>query len=423
MQRNLTVILFIIILRGYCLSQNDWSSGYIISNQKDTIYGFIDSRNSNSNSKQCYFKKGKQEKTQIFSPQELVGYRFNDGRFYISKSIGGSEIKTPVFFEFLFQGIINVYHTQDNADRYFVEKDSILYELKNTEVLKRMYGTEAYNQNMYSENLIEKKEYIGILSALLNDAEIQPDIMKCKLKTESLIEIAKKYHEKVCGNEKCIIYEKIVKPLYITKGIHTGVSMNTINFGNELVSDYSFAGLLGFRFELENALAWNENLSVVLDFTLQRFSNYKLMVNNNSNYNIEYNNVKYMLSSTNAQFSMTNKYSLNVDIKTIALKIPFTINYTFSKGKIRPYIGTGIENMIILSQNNHLIYRQFYSEYNNSIPTYQVGLVEKAGSKYMLKKQQLLYLEFNYELINNLNMNQFLRFTNNIFSLTFGYAF
>jgi len=420
MRKTLTILLFI-ILGNYCFGQNDWNSGYIINNQKDTIYGLIDNRNSTSNSKQCYFKKKEQEKIQIYTPQELLGYRFDDGRFYISKKTVGSEVP-PVFLEFLFQGAINIYHTRDDTDRYFVEKDSMLYELKNTEVLKRFYGTEAYNENLYSVNLIEKKEYIGLLSSLLNDAEIQPDIIKCELKTESLIKIAKKYHEKVCKNGKCLVYERAIKPPYLSKGIHTGVSLNTINFGDEIISNYGFAGLLGFRLELENALAWNENLSVMLDFTLQRFSNYKLRVYDNNNHNIEYNNIKYTLNN-NAEFVMTNRHSLNVDIKTIVLKIPFTINYTFSKGKIKPYIGTGIDNMFILNQNDNLIYNSFYNRFNKSIPTYQVGLVERAGSKYMLKDHQALYLELNYEITKNLDMNQFFRFTNNIFSLTFGYSF
>ncbi|HEY6913531.1 MAG TPA: hypothetical protein VI413_02555 [Paludibacter sp.] len=347
-------------------------------------------------------------------PQELWGYRFNDGKFYISKKIEGHELGKPVFLEFLIHGKINVYHLQDDNDRYFVEKDSTLYELKNTEVLKYVNST---------KHLINRNEYIGILTVLLNDADMQPDIVNCNLEAKSLIKIAKEYHEKVCSGEKCIIYEKSIKPIHVNKSVHAGVSINTINFGDEIISNYGLGSLFGFRLELENALNWQENLSIVLDFTLQRLTNYKLRANDNyMSYRIKYNNVDYTLSNNREPY-MTIRQSLDVNIKTIALKIPFSINYTFSKGKIRPYIGTGIENTFIVSQNNDFIYKHFYNEFNRSIPVYQVGVVEKAGSKYMLKNNQFIYAELNYELNKSLNINQFLRFTNNLFSITFGYAF
>ncbi|HET7734130.1 MAG TPA: hypothetical protein VFK73_09860 [Paludibacter sp.] len=414
MKKILITTLFYFILSNNCFGQNDWESGYIIKNIGDTIFGFIDNRDSKSNSKQCYFKKEEKGETQIYMPQELLGYRFADGKFYISKKIEGHELGKPVFLEFLIHGKINVYHLQDDNDRYFVEKDSTLYELKNTEVLKYVNST---------KHLINRNEYIGILTVLLNDADMQPDIINCELEAKSLIKIAKEYHEKVCSGEKCIIYEKSIKPIHVNKSVHAGVSINTINFGDEVISNYGLGSLFGFRLELENALNWQENLSIVLDFTLQRLTNYKLRANEDyTSYRIKYNNVDYTLNN-NKEPALTIRQSLDVNIKTIALKIPFSINYTFSKGKIRPYIGTGIENTFIVSQNKDFIYKHFYNEFNRSIPVYQVGVVEKAGSKYMLKNNQFIYAELNYELNKSLNINQFLRFTNNLFSITLGYAF
>jgi len=421
MKRTLSTSLFFLLLSNICFCQNDWVSGYILKNTGDTIRGFIDNRDSKSNTKQCYFKAEKKGDVQIYTPQELSGFRFQDGKYYISKTIKEQEAGKQVFLEFLIHGKINVYHMKDDQDRYFVEKDSIIYELKNTEVLKHINYPGSSNENNYSIQSTEKKEYIGLLTALLKDAEIQQDILKCELRTKSLIKIAREYHEKVCSDEKCIIYEKASKPMHVNLGILAGVSINTLDFGEEVVSNFGPGSFLGLRVEFENALEWQENLSVVLDLTLQHYTNYTLRANDaNINHYINYNNVAYSLNNS-SEVSVGNRNRLNVNINTIALKIPLTLNYTFSKGKFRPYAGGGIENIFILSQNENFVYKKFYDVLNQSIPSYQIGLVGRAGSKYLLKNNHLLYAELNYEISKSLNINRFLRLTNNLLSIAVGY--
>lgn len=279
-----------------CFAQNDWKTGYIIKNQGDTIYGFIDNRDSKSNSMHCYFRKNANEEVQLFEPKYLTGYRIDDGNFYITKTVEKSGVDTLIFLEFLVQGKVNVYHTRDDADRYYVEKDSKLYELKDTEVKRSIYDADTPKDSRYTVYWENKNEYVGILTVLMQDGEMQSDISKSRLETKSLIKIAKEYHEKVCTSEKCIIYEKAIKPMHITKVIYTGVSLNNLNFGGRVISDYAFGSLLGLRLELENAIEWNENLNIVLDFTLHHFTNYRLQQNSKSDRAVVfYNDVSYLL--------------------------------------------------------------------------------------------------------------------------------
>ena len=410
MKKILITTLFFLILSNICFGQKNWKAGYIIKSSGDTIYGFIDNRDSKSNSKNCYFRKEEKGETHVFNPLELSGYRFIDGKFFISKSINGFEAGKPIFLEFLINGKVNVYHFRDERDRYYLEKDSKMFELKNTEKI------DTINYVVYWR---EKKEYIELLKSLLGDAHIQADIIKCELGTKSLIKIAKEYHEKVCTDEKCIVYEKAVKPVHVNIGIHAGLSMNIINFGQELISNYGLGSLLGCRLEFENVIDWSENISLVLDFTLQKFANYNLTVTENNYSEIFYNNINYVLDN---KYKSDGIKSLGVDINTIALKIPLTLNYSFSKGTIRPYIGGGLLNIFILSQNKDFIYPPFYREFNKSIPTYHFGLTGKVGAKKVLNKNQSIYLELNYDYSQNLNINQFLQFKNNLFSITAGYS-
>jgi hypothetical protein len=159
-----------------------------------------------------------------------------------------------------------------------------------------------------------------------------------------------------------------------------------------------------------------------LDFTFQRFSTYKLNETDNYYANITYNNINYFLDNKYRDVGYIK--SLNVDIKTIALKIPFTVNYTFSNGNVRPYIGGGFLNMFILAQNKDFIYQSFYQEnFGKSIPFYHFGLTGKVGTKKMFTYNHFLYLELAYEYSQNMNVNHFLQFRNNLFSITAGYSF
>lgn len=408
----ISALLFLILRTNDCFGQNDWKAGFIIKNGNDTVYGFIDNRESVSNSRQCYFRKEEKGETQIFTPTELVGYRFTDDKFFISKSIEGIESGNLLFLEFLIKGKVNVYHYKDSDDHYFIEKDAKIYELQNTKELK------AVKDQNY---IVEKKEYIGMLGFLLKDANIQKAIEESTFRSQSLIELAKVYHEKICPNETCIVYERSVKTIHVIQSVHTGLSLNKINFGDRTISDYRSGGFIGYRLEFENVLDWDRNISFAVDFNFQRFSNYKLTETKGNVSEILYNNVLSVLGPPTSY--KTTGTSLDVNIKTVGLKIPITVIKTFSKGSTRPYIAAGILNMIKLSQNKDFIYYDFYNELEKSIPVYHLGLTGRTGFKKMFKNNQAMYFELNYEYSQSMNVNEFYNFFTNSFSMNLGYIF
>ena len=411
------ILLFsLLFIHSICFGQNDWKSGCIIKATGDSVKGFIDNRDSKSNSKVCYFRKDENSQTQEFTPYQIAGYRLTNSKYFISKVVEGQNSGKPVFLEFLIQGKLNVYHYSDNEEYYYAEKELKIYELKSKEVTREIQGVTYIQQS---------NEYIGLLNYLLDDAHIQADINNSKLSAKSLIGIAKKYHEKVCKDESCIVYEMNVKPLHVVLGVHAGQSVNSLNFGDRSKTNFVIGNLVGFKVEFENAFSWKENFSFVIDFNLNSLNKCQLTsTSNNYSTTVNYNNTRYRLVKNLWSYSgqeETNR--IDVDLKTYMLRIPLTLNYALSKGKVRPYIGLGIINTIVLSQNKDFIHQDMYAEYNQSIPTYQVGLVGRIGSKYMLTNKQALYAELNYEYSQNLNMNQFLRLSSNLISLTVGYAF
>jgi hypothetical protein len=402
MKRLLNYGLVLILTVLNCNAQNDWKPGYIIENSGDTIYGFIDNRDSKSISRRCYFRKEETGETKIFVPIDIAGFRFNDGKFFVSKIIESGDSTRRIFLEFIIHGKADIFHYKDEEDYYFIEKEGQMYSLKNT--------SENWKKNM-KEYKHEKKEYLGVLNVLMQDADMQPEINNCILGTRSLINLAKEYHERVCSGEQCIIYEKKEK-IRVKWGLHFGESINTFNFGNRFVTNYSISSFLGCRLKFENVLDWAENISFSTDFTFQRFSKYELHEINYTSI-IKYNNTMYYLYTDDR---------LNVDLMTTVLKVPVAVNYIFSRGNVRPYISLGISNTFILSQNKDFVYLDFYNHFNKSIPTFLLGLTGRAGVEFILKNKHSIYSEINSDYTQNAKTGAFL-FSNKMYSLTIGYAF
>ena len=135
------MILFRLICLKTCLllipvlyAQNNYRPGFIITVQKDTIYGEIDYRTDKMNAKRCVFQsQGNDTEPVTYHPFEILGYRFtDDGKYYVSKNI---ELKygvsTPVFLEYLLQGMKSLYYyeTEDNIPIYFVEDNNTLVKI------------------------------------------------------------------------------------------------------------------------------------------------------------------------------------------------------------------------------------------------------------------------------------------------------
>jgi len=156
-----------------------------------------------------------------------------------------------------------------------------------------------------------------------------------------------------------------------------------------------------------------------MDFTLQQFSKYNLKDIYNFT-TLTYNGQYYTIFNDKYNEDVQN---INVDLKAVVFRLPVVVNYTFSKGKIRPYMGIGVSNNFVLSQNKDFVYLAFYNQYKQSIPTYSLGFLGRAGCKYALKNNHTLYADLNIDYSQSLNTNQFLKLTNNLYSLNIGYTF
>jgi hypothetical protein len=406
---------FLLLIPSLSLAQFGWLPGFIITQSGDTIRGFIENRETRSLVRVCHFRESEEAQPQIFSPTDILGYRFSEGRYFVSRQVDDLGSGNPVFLEFLVEGEVSFFHYFDSGSRYFIMKNGIFSELKSTTEMI------VHNDRKYG---FERKEYKGMLSYFLQDADMRKEIDRSELTPMSLINLAITYQAHVCPDEDCIVYEKRLNPVKIIPGFHTGFTSNKISFGGRVNSSYSTSFNVGFRLRFENVITWNENILFETGLNIHRFTNYTLSSGQNSplgKERIRYNNNNIILSQP--YWNNPDPVTAQVNIKTTALNIPLTVLYRLPSRTISPYAGVGFSNMIVLSQTKELHYYLFNNRYNKAIPNYHLGLKATLGSAIKLNNSTDFLFEISFAHTESLDINQMLRFNNNQFSLNFGVLF
>jgi len=180
-------------------SQTNFQSGYIIKLSGDTLNGEIDNRGDILMSQVCRFRINNKGNETKYLPSDIGGFRFSNDKYYISKNINGKD----VFVEFLIKGKINIYYKRDyDGDHYFLEKDSFkIVEIPYSEKLINIDG------KVYLE---KSTIHIGLLNVYMQDAiGFQSRIESIgKPEHDNLIKLAEEYHNAVCKDNSCVIYEK-----------------------------------------------------------------------------------------------------------------------------------------------------------------------------------------------------------------------
>ena len=116
--------------------------------------------------------------------------------------VKNGETEEKLFLEYLIHGKVDIYYYRDESgEHYFAQKgDDRLVPLTNDEKSHYANGIEY---------LQESNQYIGMLKYLFQESpEVSRETESVTLDHKSLIKISKKYHNAVCTDEQCIIYEK-----------------------------------------------------------------------------------------------------------------------------------------------------------------------------------------------------------------------
>jgi hypothetical protein len=312
------LIIYLLTVIQALYGQTDFRPGYYITNDNDTVHGLIDYRGDVRTSKICVFRLDKNNEPVRFRPGEILGYRFERGKFYISRQVPINEEERLVFAEYLVNGIADLYYVRgEERDHYYIESgDGVLHELANPEILVKQDG-KLFQPNTY--------EYIGVLKATFADCpDIQPTINSMILSQKSLIKITESYHDYVCEEEKCIIYRKEIPPVRVGFGPSFGFASADLQLlQRKLYESFDFSSGLAPSFELSFYMEFpriNEKLSLQVESDLFRSSFYSY-----------YEEVQ--------PYGTSHIYQANANAKV--LRSTITIRYSFPTGRFKPFLGAG----------------------------------------------------------------------------------
>lgn len=227
--RFLKLILWgLFIATAVANAQSDFRHGYIINNAGDTVVGKIDYRGDLLMCSVCTFKNNNKVVKQ-YSPIDIKAFRFLDSKYYVSREVG----EKIVFLEYLIKGEVNIYYLRDDAgDHYYIDKDSSrLTEIPYKEEIKTID---------HKLMLSKSKNHVGLLSYYMQDApELQARIERLKKpEHQNLIKIANEYHNAICTDHECLIFERKIPLFKVSLELFTGTTSiknaTSTNYGGYL---------------------------------------------------------------------------------------------------------------------------------------------------------------------------------------------
>lgn len=281
--------------------QADFRPGYIIRSSGDTLKGEIDYRGDRLMGEICSFRTSGDEEIK-YAPDDILAYRYNDGKYFISKEISGKK----VFLEFLIKGKISVYFLRDrNGDHYFIEKEGLgLAELPYKDLV-------MYENNTSYE--FATKKHIGLLNYYMQDApDFQSRIASIgKPGQQNLVRLAAEYHNLVCKDEECVVFAKRSPLMSVDIEIVAGIISYRNGIEMDAFDSYYIKGNLGGNTYMQGG--------VLTHFWLPRM-NEKLFFRTG------------ILYSTFKSGNTLKKF----------VKIPVQIEYVYPKGIIRPTFAYGV---------------------------------------------------------------------------------
>lgn len=127
------------------MAQSNFQQGFIITLKNDTIYGLVDSRVDQKQALLCSFKKDRKAPVEKYKPGEIYGYRFLNGKYYVSKQVKINGEDKMLFLEYVVNGIADLYFAKyKNRNSFYIQKEDDLHPIasttkKNHSVLGRLH--------------------------------------------------------------------------------------------------------------------------------------------------------------------------------------------------------------------------------------------------------------------------------------------
>lgn len=345
-------------------AQRNYRPGFIITLQKDTIYGQIDFRTEVMNELRCVFRTDSTLQEKTYNPFDIWGYRFtDDGKMYVSKSVTLKREEAPldIFLEYLVKGIKCLYYmeTATGIPVYFIEDGDRLIKVDAPKLAEKVTTFQFKG---------EIDRYIPILHYAFSDCPtLKSQIDRTQFNHKSLIKLTKKYHYAMCtSNEDCVEFVAIKDKnrVQIRLMPYGGIMQYTLpqeTFSGSLKRP-KLSYLLGINVAVSSK-RWMSSISGIVDLSFSR------------------------LATTDGTFNYSGTL----------FSPQFGLRYTHPKGNVHPFVGFGADMSVMITSDSNNEYQKlrrvgypgYYAELGLDIPL----------SK---KKKQALNIRFQFKNIRDL---------------------
>jgi len=376
MKKALLFILTFVLINQYSISQ--FKEGYILKNNNDSIFGYINFEGSINNSMRCEFKELPEGESQVFKPGDIKAFRFTDGKYFSTMEIQVDNKPKTVFIEWLIKGRASLLtYSASAADiRYFMlHEDGSFVELTNTPQKYLQEGIEYERM---------KQEYINILSFYFRDCPpLQPKIENVKFNSNALLKVTKEYHELTCKTEDCIVFEDKTRKAILDWGIYTAFLNSKTILNSDLPENVYPTNTFGLGLAL--------NISN-LPALYPKFSA----------------KISMVFFSALFRYDTTDAWSLISDDRICSIiytRVPIQLTYKFTQKKFNPYLSIGPTVNIRFSYKQYDQYLTDWitrsrpiNSYDSGISPFQFGINTGFGFEYLVSKGFTLNFGYDFEI-------------------------
>lgn len=230
-------------------AQENWTPGYIITHNGQTLGGQLDYRDWEANPRRVQFRKSPSDTPQWYGPSSIKAFGAA-GKEYVgvvttidyspfkvgelTRNPEAYQIQDSVFLTRLLQGRVNLYYLKDDADKdhFFLQNDTILTELRRVKYLVE------YNRQ---DKIVQKDIYKGQLLYFFGDCpSLDKPISLLSYSTTAMIGIFQRYAE--CRGESYAVVKKSKKDKFKVKA---GASLGASSTGLKVSSDFDYDVVLG----------------------------------------------------------------------------------------------------------------------------------------------------------------------------------
>jgi len=412
----------VILLLQPLHAQKNYSAGYIIKLNGDSINGLIDYRSWESNPTDIYFKEKPAEESRNFKPIDIKRFGVGNEIYYSAvvktdrsprdlqdlQYNATPEFETDtLFLQTMFNGdkCLYFYKGKNGNENFYIKKGSN-FEL----LIYKPYIIEIKNENSFAENL----QYQIQLSEYFNDnPETKSSILNTKYNKNSLEKLYRQYYK---GSNTAVSFKRNKEKILTEFGLTGGFTNTSLKFSDD---GKAFTALAGANFNQSSDFTAGIFFTIILPRSQGRWS-----INNELMYSHYKTNGNFATDNKSINESILNTFNFEISY----LKINNMLRFQFPVGakKLFLFLDAGIsDGFALMLKDTWKAETTFSSTVTiqnfkalDSPRTYEQGFIFGAGAR--LKR---FSLEIRFENGNGMTSATLLKSTVNRTGFIIGYRF